>query len=242
MDNQQIARETSPLLNDLVSTCSCRDANLTCFCTRIDYSLVFRISAAMYSFATIGLFNSSIGAILPLLSSHYILTDLDVSVVFLVGPLGYIAGAQFSSAIHRQFGQRGIAFFGSVLQAISAGILCLHLPFGIALLGFTVQGLCTGLLDGSWCAWAGHMKKANTVSGLLHGSYSIGAAAGPLLVAYLTAKSWEWSDWYQVLVSANFNCLTTDWLIVESVRQYFQHSTSLFYVRPFEKRMRQSIV
>jgi fucose permease len=155
----------------------------------------------MYSFATLGLFNSSIGAILPLLSSYYTLTDLQVSVVFLVGPLGYIVAAQCSSAIHQRFGQLGIAFLGPVLQIISAGLLCSCLPFGVVLLGFAVQGLGTGLLDGSWCAWAGQMDKANTISGLLHGSYSVGAAVGPLLVTYLTERNWAWYEWYYMLVS-----------------------------------------
>jgi fucose permease len=159
----------------------------------------------MYSFATLGLLSSSIGAVLPHLSSDYNLTDLDVSFVFLVGPLGYIIAAQCSSMIHCRFGQLGIAFIGPVLQIISTGLLCSRPPFECVLFGFFVQGSSTGLLDGSWCAWAGRMERASTISGLLHGSYSVGAAAGPLLVAQLTEKYWLWYEWYYALVSSIYS-------------------------------------
>lgn len=168
---------------------------------KIPVRFALKIAAAMYSFATLGLFNSSIGALLPLISSHYDLSDLHVSLIFVVGPLGYIIAAQTSSLIHHRFGQLGIALIGPVLQIIAAGLLSLHPHFGLVLVGFAVQGLGTGLLDGSWCAWAGSMEKANSVSGLLHGSFSAGAAAAPLLVTMLTTNGRAWFEWYYVLVS-----------------------------------------
>lgn len=159
-----------------------------------------KIAAAMYSFATLGLFNSSIGALLPLISSHYNLTDLHVSLIFVVGPIGYIIAAQTSSLIHHRFGQFGIAIIGPVLQIIAAGLLALHPPFALLLVGFTVQGLGTGLLDGSWCAWAGNMDNPSTVSGFLHGSFSAGAAIAPILVTLLTVSDHAWYKWYYLLV------------------------------------------
>jgi fucose permease len=154
----------------------------------------------MLSFATLGLFNSSIGALLPSISSHYSLSDMHVSLIFLVGPLGYILAAQLSSSIHFRFGQFGVALAGPVLQLIAAALLSARPRFGIMLVGFAVQGLGTGLLDGSWCAWAGAMERASTVSGLLHGSYSAGAAGAPLIVTIITEKGHAWYEWYYVLV------------------------------------------
>ena len=163
--------------------------------------LRLKIAAAMFSFATLGLFNSSIGALLPLISSHYNLSDLHVSLIFVVGPLGYILAAQMSASIHHRFGQFGIALIGPTLQILSAGLLSLHPHFALVLVGFSVQGLGTGLLDGSWCAWAGAMEKASTVSGLLHGSYSAGAAAAPIVVTLITERGRAWFEWYYLLVS-----------------------------------------
>lgn len=161
----------------------------------------FKITAAMYSFATLGLFNSSIGVLLPLISTHYDLSDLHVSLIFVVGPVGYIIAAQLSSLVHHHFGQFGIALLGPLMQIMAAMLLSLHLHFGLVLLGFAVQGLGTGLLDGSWCAWAGSMERSSTMSGFLHGSYSAGAAAAPILVTVMTTNGHSWFAWCYVLVS-----------------------------------------
>ncbi|KAF2131310.1 MFS general substrate transporter [Dothidotthia symphoricarpi CBS 119687] len=184
--------------------------------------LNLKIAAAMFSFTTLGLFNSSTGVTLPLISHHYTLTDLHVSLIFVAGPLGYIAAAQLSSAMHHQFGQRGIAVLGPLLQILAAGLIGAHLRFGVVLLGFAVQGLGSGLLDGSWCAWAGTMERANTVSGLLHGAYSAGAAVGPLIVTLLTARRRAWFEWYYVLAGISLLSLT-------SLTTAFRHQSAVVY-------------
>lgn len=195
--------ETAPLLSGhataaSISTNASQDAP-----PKRQRYLSFKIAAAMYSFATLGLFNSSIGALLPIIATHYSLSDLHVSLVFIVGPVGYILAAQTSSLIHNHFGQFGIALIGPVLQIIAAGLLSLHPHFGLVLVGFAVQGLGTGLLDGSWCAWAGSMEKAGTISGMLHGSFSAGAAGAPVLVTLMTTSGYAWFEWYYVLVSGD---------------------------------------
>lgn len=167
---------------------------------KVPTRFAFRIAAAMFSFAILGLFQSSIGALLPLISKHYNLSDLHVSLIFVVGPVGYILAAQTSSLIHHKFGQFGIAFIGPVLQIIAAGLLSMHPRFGLVLVAYAVLGLAMGLLDGSWCAWAGNMEKASTVSGLLHGSFSAGAATAPVLVTLMTTNGYAWHVWYYVLV------------------------------------------
>jgi fucose permease len=167
----------------------------------IDYGLALKIGAAMVSFTSLGLFNSSIGAVLPLVSSYYSLTDIHVSLLFLASPFGYILAASFSDAIHWRFGQRGIAVIGPLFQLVATLMIAQHPRFGWVLVAFALQGLGMGLLDGSWCAWAGSMEKANTISGLLHGSYSVGGAAGPFLVTTITTNGRPWYLWYYVLVS-----------------------------------------
>ncbi|KAI8941430.1 hypothetical protein NX059_002652 [Plenodomus lindquistii] len=157
----------------------------------------------MFSFSTLGLFNSSIGAVLPLLSNHYNLTDLHVSLIFLTGPVGYVIAAQCSDTIHARFGQRGIAIVGPIFQFISTATVAAHPSFGMVLVAFAFQGLGAGLLDGSWCAWAGSMEKANTISGMLHGSYSLGGAVGPFLVTTIITRHRPWYVWYSILAGAS---------------------------------------
>ncbi|KAF9696097.1 hypothetical protein EKO04_006224 [Ascochyta lentis] len=191
--------EDAPLLSEHVTSIQADANDSQNGASKVSTHLAFKIVAATYSFATLGLFNSSIGALLPLIASHYDLSDLHVSLVFVVGPIGYIAAAQTSSVIHHHFGQFGIALIGPILQIIAAGLLASHWHFALALVGFAVQGLGTGLLDGSWCAWAGSMEKASTISGILHGSFSAGAALAPILVTLMTANGYDWFKWYYIL-------------------------------------------
>jgi len=57
------------------------------------------------------------------------------------------------------------------------------------------------MLDGSWCAYAAGMENAGFVSGLLHGSFSVGAAVGPFFAGALMEKGMEWWVWYYGMVS-----------------------------------------
>lgn len=165
--------------------------------------LALRVAAAMYSFAVLGLFTSSIGALLPSISHHYSLSDLHVSTIFLVGPLGYVVASQSNALFHARFGQLGVAVVGPMLHILAAAAISFRPSFPVVLVAFSVAAAGCALLDGSWCAWAGAMERGNTVSGLLHGSFSAGAAMGPFLVAVIVTKGPErWYEWYYVLVSA----------------------------------------
>ncbi|KAI8299030.1 hypothetical protein K4K61_011010 [Colletotrichum sp. SAR11_59] len=62
-------------------------------------SAILRIAAAAWSFAVVGLFTSTTGAVIPHLEESYQLTDVQVSALFLVGPIGYTAAAAIESCI-----------------------------------------------------------------------------------------------------------------------------------------------
>ncbi|KAI9154859.1 Bypass of stop codon protein [Paramyrothecium foliicola] len=158
------------------------------------------IVTAMFSFAVIGLFISSIGVILPYLQDYYGLDDTKGSLIFLAGPAGYVMAARLNHSIHVRFGQRGIAAMGPSIKLVSALVTALHPPFPLLLLSFAIGGFGYGLLDGSWCAWAGAMERANFVSGLLHGAFSAGAGLGPAMAAQLIeGASVSWYHWYSLL-------------------------------------------
>lgn len=124
-----------------------------------------------------------------------------VSLIFLITPLGYFVAAYFNSAIHLQLGQRGIAAIGPACQLAFAAGLCTHPPYPVLLILSMIGGIGTGLLDGSWCAWAGAMPNANTVQGFLHGSYSVGASLGPFIAGtMISAAKTPWWYFYYVLV------------------------------------------
>jgi len=164
--------------------------------------MTLRIGAAMYSFAFLGLFTSSIGVMLQPLTRHYSLTDIHVSLVFVVGPVGYIIAAQLSSSVHWKPGQRGVSVIAPTLHILGVLLVATHPPFPVVLVAFSAVALGAGFLDGSLCAWAATVHNANTVTGMLQGSYSVGAAIGPVLAGtVLPAWNRPWYDWYYVLVS-----------------------------------------
>lgn len=164
-------------------------------------SVHLKIFATMVSFVTLGLYTSSIGVMLPALSTHYDLNDLNVSFIFLAVPLGYVLAASANPIVHSRLGQRGIALIGPLLHVASAIIIALHPDFGILLVAFAIMSMGTGLLDGSWCTYAAAMENAGFVSGLLHGSFSVGASLGPFCAGALIEKGVVWWKWYYALVS-----------------------------------------
>jgi fucose permease len=165
-------------------------------------SPALKTAATMFSFFILGLFIASTGVMLPHLMSHYSISDLEVSTLFLVMPAGYILAASSNSFLHSRFGQRGVAVLGPLLHIISAVAVAFKpRSFAAIVAGWGIMALGTGLLDASWCAHAASQPNANKISGFLHGSFSAGAAVGPFVVGSLMAKGVQWSTWYWVLVS-----------------------------------------
>lgn len=160
---------------------------------------------------------STPGVVLPHLSAHYSLTDSRASLIFLVAPWGYLAGAYLNEPLHRRLGQRGIAVVAPLCQAAFASAAAsLHDPrrrgFEVFLVATAAGNVGNGLLDGSWCAWAGGLgadsaggtgARRNLVQGLLHGCFSAGAGLGPFLAGTLfSVYGAPWWAWYYVLLGA----------------------------------------
>ncbi|KAK7215827.1 hypothetical protein V2G26_003830 [Clonostachys chloroleuca] len=164
--------------------------------------------AAMYSFALLGLFVSTTGVMLPRMEAFYHLNDVQVSLCFLAGPVGYVISAQLNHSIHLHFGRRGIAVVGPIFQILSAALTAMHPPFPIVLASAALGAFGAGLLDGSWCAWAGRMDNANLISGLLHGSFSLGAGCGPVLAELVLSGNRPWYSWFYALTAFSILELT----------------------------------
>ncbi|KAH8200941.1 hypothetical protein TruAng_004879 [Truncatella angustata] len=189
---------SAPRLNHDALTGSAQHHNGS-HATNTDW-LGLRIVTAMFAFLVMGMIQSTTGVMIPHWEKHYGLSDTLVSLIFLLTPLGYFVAAYFNSVIHLQLGQRGIAVIGPICQLTFAIGLCTHPPY-LVLLSLSIFGaIGTGLLDGSWCAWAGAMENANTIQGFLHGSYSVGASFGPFIAGtMISAAETPWWHFYYVL-------------------------------------------
>ncbi|KAF9872445.1 hypothetical protein CkaCkLH20_09942 [Colletotrichum karsti] len=165
--------------------------------------LALRIAAATWSFVVVGLFTSTTGVVIPHLEKTYQLTDIQVSAIFLVLPVGYIIASYLNHAFHEKLGQRGIAVIGPLCHLVYGLTAATRPPFPVFLMGAAVGAFGIGLIDGSWCAWVAGLNKANTLSGLLHGSFSTGAAICPYLAGLMLSESGDlWYQWFYVLAGA----------------------------------------
>lgn len=162
--------------------------------------IAFRIFATMLSFFIMGIHTAAIGVLIPYMEPYYHVNDTMISLLFVTPMSGYLLASLANSTIHVRYGRRGIALIGSICQLLVTILAACHPSYYIFLLAFAIAGFGIGLIDAGWCAWAGGMVNANTLSGFLHGSYSAGATTGPYLTASLLAGAeWPWYSFYWVM-------------------------------------------
>lgn len=161
-----------------------------------------RIAATMFCFAVLGLFTSTTGVLLPHLEQDYDLSDSQASLIFLAVPVPYLLAAQMNSWLHSKLGRRGIAIIGPIAHAVGSIGASRRPPFVVFLGCFATTAFGHGLVDGSWATWAAAQENPNFTSGLLHGAFSIGAAAGPAIAGLvMSPEKGSWHVWYYYLVS-----------------------------------------
>ncbi|KAF4834298.1 Bypass of stop codon protein 6 [Colletotrichum tropicale] len=102
-------------------------------------SATLRIAAAAWSFAVVGLFTSTTGAVIPHLEESYQLTDIQVSALFLVGPIGYVIASYLNDSVHAKFGQRGIAVIGPLCHLLYAAVAAVRPPFPVFLMAAAIE-------------------------------------------------------------------------------------------------------
>lgn len=162
---------------------------------------IYRTCATLFAFVIMGANDAAYGAIIPYLESHYSLSYIVVSLVFLSPLGGYVGAALLNNWIHVRFGQRGVAFLGPVCHLAAYIGIALHPPYPVLVVIFILAGFGNGIEDAGWNAWAGNLANANEVLGFLHGFYGLGAVLSPLAATTLMTKGgWEWWQFYYIMV------------------------------------------
>lgn len=67
--------------------------------------------------------------------------------------------------MHMRWGQRSLAIVAPSCKIIAYTVACLHPPFPVIPLVFTLLGLGNGLEDGGWNAWVGGLGHTNELLG-----------------------------------------------------------------------------
>jgi fucose permease len=171
---------------------------------------MYAIFGTYLSFFILGMNDASPGALIPYLERYYDLSYTVVSLIFLSPCVGYSLAAALNNSIHRQFGQRGIAFIAGMCHLITYLTFSLHPPWPVIVVFFIFAGFGNGLADAGWCAWTGNMVSANKVQGFLQSFYSLGATISPLIATELVVnRKKPWYTWYYVMVSPS--TIVVDW-------------------------------
>lgn len=168
---------------------------------------IYRVACTFWSFIIMGLNDATYGAIIPYLEDYYHLSYTIVALVFLSPFVGYNVASVLNNTIHMRLGQRGVGFLGASCHLVAYVIICLHPPYPVLVVAFSLAGLGNGLEDAGWNAWIGAMANANEVLGFLHGFYGIGGVIAPLIAtAMITKGGLPWYYWYYCMVRRPPRC------------------------------------
>lgn len=161
---------------------------------------MYGIFGTYLSFFVLGLNDATPGALIPYLEEYYQLSYTVVSLLFLSPCLGFTLAAALNNSVHRNYGQRGVAFIAGLCHTITYLTLSLHPPWPVIVVFVALTGFGNGLADAGWCAWTGNMVSANKVQGFLQAFYSLGATFSPLIATSMIAQGkLQWYTWYYVM-------------------------------------------
>jgi FHS family glucose/mannose:H+ symporter-like MFS transporter len=150
-----------------------------------------RLSLALhFGFVLIGIINTLLGAVLPALSSSWKMNDSQAGTVFFTQALGAMLGSAASGYLIKKIGVVRLLVTGFILMAASLAGLSFSNRAGGVLMIFSC-GLALGLTIPTInlvIALMYRERRAAAVN-LLNFAWGVGAAIGPLLVAWLGGKS-----------------------------------------------------
>ena len=169
--------------------------------------LTTKLPAVMLNFATTGLGQSAIGALIPDIETYYHLKNGPTAFIFPSVIMGYFAAVYLMETMHQRYGRRGLAIVGPLARIAGCGILAFGGPFPVALMSYLIFGFGTGFTDAGLCAWGSGVPFANVVQGIMHGTWSVGCVFGPLVVVHFVDGRMPWYGFYRLLVGISARLL-----------------------------------
>lgn len=163
-----------------------------------------RVFAAFWSLMVMGMNDAAYGAIIPYMGPYYDLSYTLVSLIFLSPFVGYTLSALSNNWIHTRFGQRGIALLCAGSHLVAYALACLHPPYPVLVVVYSLAGFGNGIGDAAWNAWMGAMANASEVLGVMHACYGLGGVLAPLVATAMVTRLGpdSWYRFYYVMVAA----------------------------------------
>jgi fucose permease len=146
---------------------------------------------ALGSFAVLGLPDGMLGTAWPSMRATFGAPVGDLGLILLLGTAGSVLVTVFVGTLIQRLGVPALLTVAGLCSAVGAAGFALAPGFGLVLGVAVLGGAAAGMMDGGLntaIALSGRQRLLN----LLHGSYGVGTAIGPLVItAAILAGSWR---------------------------------------------------
>jgi FHS family Na+ dependent glucose MFS transporter 1 len=162
--------------------------------------LPYIATAAYYlSFIILGLTTAVSGPSIPTLAEHTS-SGLDrISLIFIFGPLGYIAGSYLGGRAYDRISGHKLMVGTLLIMAVASALIPLARSLEVLLLAMFLSGLASGILDvgcNILIMWT-HGEKAGPFLNGLHFFFGVGSLIAPFLLGQILPKTGDilWVYW-----------------------------------------------
>jgi FHS family Na+ dependent glucose MFS transporter 1 len=164
-------------------------------------------TAAYYlSFIIMGAATAASGPSLPTFTENTS-SGLDrISLIFVLGSLGYLIGSYFGGRAYDRFPGHRLMAFTLILMGIASVFIPISRALNVLLVSMFISGLATGVLDvgcNTLLLWS-HGEKAGPFLNGLHFFFGVGSLLAPLLLAQILLLTGDilWLYWLLAIVCA----------------------------------------
>lgn len=168
---------------------------------RSSHLLQAQILTCFYFFIVVGLNDQIIGNLIPVLTQHYNISNVEVSMVFILQFLGYGLSAVTNGWLHRTIGKFGVIILSNCCLLATYLINSFKPPIWIFVGIYFWSGVGVGLIDSCTNVWLSTLKDHNELMGLLHGFYGVGSFIQPVLISHLLGKVGNDFKWVYIIMS-----------------------------------------
>ncbi|MDG2028633.1 MAG: MFS transporter [Acidimicrobiales bacterium] len=149
------------------------------------------VVAAFLVYVVFGLPDGVFGPIWPNLRNDFGRSDSSLGLLSLAIAIGYGLGSLASSRVTELVGLHRVLTTAMAAATAALSIIAAAPEFAVVMVGYTLLGAGWGFADAALNAWVALTAGPRTM-GMLHGSYGIGAFAGPLLATLFVADGMAW--------------------------------------------------
>ncbi|KAI0760123.1 major facilitator superfamily domain-containing protein [Fomes fomentarius] len=160
------------------------------------------------------------GPMLPRIQEHYHVNFAMVSMIFVLGALGFVSGSIANVYLTDLLGFGKILILGALLQLAAYVMISPAGPFPVMCCAFFLIGLGLSVQNAHANGFVASLKKhARTKMGLLHGSYGLGALVSPLVSTQFSKSTRYWSYHYIISAALYVSIAVMSWFVFRGKTQ-----------------------